>query len=317
MTNAKSIFLNVHEVSIKISSNDASFLEYVQKYFSIFLVTETHTQDIVCSFNFEAGYSLSVPRIFGNGKLLLGEYVSYDTKKSEFSFINREYLVQLLLEDKPIIAETTFRKNLFRHIANKLFFKKGKTNTHYYRVATRLVIQNLLFVMLKQNAGIGVLSAAAVAIDGKAYVFAGLPGSGKSTIINKIIKHYPDAEVLAENYVLFKDNTIYSFPEVGWSPKRLTTEIKNIFVVGRGEELSVTTLATESALIALSGVNDATAELPVHSQFAAYSIINNKFIIDHYMNELRRLTDTVSSELLITDKGLSQFMSHFIETHEK
>lgn len=317
MKKTNSIFLNIHDIHIKISSNDASFLEYVQKYFSVFISTEKHSKDIVCDFSFEKSYSFSVSRTFSNEALLLGEHVSYDKKKSEFSFINREYLAKLLLENKPIIAKTTFKRNIFRHISNRLFFKKEKTNEHYYRIAVRLIIQNLLFMTLKKRVGIGVLSAAAVSIDGKAYVFAGLPGSGKSTIINEIIKHYPRAEVLAENYVLFKDDTIYAFPEVGWSPQSLTATIKNIFVVSRGEDLNVSSIEAGDAQRALSGVNDATAELPVHSQFAAYAIIDNQFVIDHYEHELNKLVNAVPVEIIITDKGLVQFMKHFIETHEK
>lgn len=69
-----------------------------------------------------------------------------------------------------------------------------------------------LFYSLYLNRGWHLFHAGAVENDGSGWIFAGLPGSGKSTFTLSLLSR-PGVKLLSDNLLMFDENRVYACPE--------------------------------------------------------------------------------------------------------
>ena len=87
------------------------------------------------------------------------------------------------------------------------------TLTSYYHISIsqfQFILRNVIQILLTENNGF-ILHASACVIDGKASLFTGFSGAGKSTVIKLLKTKYP---ALADDTVIIqkKGETFFSLP---------------------------------------------------------------------------------------------------------
>lgn len=304
----------VHGIGFLISSDSVPFLDFLGRYFRGFEFSGT-TSSFEADFRFRRGFVLPfLPARSGAEGDVFGEDVSYSPSDGILSFGHRELRVTCSLAGDPWRVSADFQKRLMRHVANGILLRGRGIADHYYRIAARLVVQNLLFMRLRER-GIGILSASAVALSGRrALVFAGLSGSGKSTLAARICATDPSARILAHNYVLFDGSDILPFPEGERPDSLLAHSCVAAFVIGHGGRFSCDPLISEGAAAALEAINDCTAEMPEHSPFAALAIADPRHASAFDRGAVARFAHRVPVSRLIVDAG-SEAVSYLIARH--
>lgn len=315
----KQVTFEISGISIGITSGNEGFLSFVGKYFSGFVADQVDAEPaIALEFDFPKGYDYKVGgNRVGNADVCLGENFGLSQVDGTFMIGQREIIGNFNFSPEQWRGRVSFRKNFFKHAANLLFFKGRDTSNHYYRAITRLVVQNLLFMKLKQQKGIEVISGGAIALDGNAYVFVGLPGSGKSTLLAAIKRNRPDAEILAENYVMVDGGKTHSFTEGKESNTDKAYPIRKIYLNAFGNRYQTEKLEPASAYAQITAVNNLTAELPQQSPFAACLLSDQDFgyLLDD--QTLRDLLGKVPVERLVVDRGVHEFIQEFLKTYDK
>lgn len=307
----KTINLKILGNAVSVSSNNIPFLNFVEKYFSGFSVEKAAaSNNINLQFNFQPGFSYKL-----NGQRLKdldiywGENYGTDLKNNDFHFCYHETTTRLNLNETTWRGEINFQKNIFKHLANRLFFKGGLTNIHYYRLLTRLIIQNLIFLKTRQSQDLTIISGAGLVINNKAYIFAGLPGSGKSTLIKNLKTKYPESEILSENYLPIINNQVYYFTEGRELNKQNSCPLAQIHVIGHGREHSNRLLSPEEAANKLEAINIFTAELPEQGPLLNYLLQANGAgkLFSTKINDVA----TVPCYLSVIDKDALNFLESF------
>jgi len=159
---------------------------------------------------------------------------------------------------------------------------------------------------------IAIISASAVAIRGRAYIFAGLPGSGKSTIVNKLAKMVPNAKIITQNYALISDTKILSFPEAKIEGLEKEYPVDSIFVTSYGLDFEIKKIGTKEAFSEISAINYFTQELPVNSPLAGLALVDDfGFMTDD--SNLRRISELLPVNNLTVDIGGEKFLRYFRE----
>lgn len=309
----RNINIKVFDILLKVSSNNNNFLSFVENYFSSGQSEEeTDKVDIDLSFAFKPGFSfrLNGDRLNNQG-VNLGENVGQKNDGS-FTFCHHEVTGEFLLSAENWSGVCTFQKNFIKHLANLLFFKRSKTMDHYYRFISRLIIQNLLFLKIREkNNKSVILSAAAVAINNESFIFAGLPGSGKTTIINAIKDIFPDLNVLSENYAVIINGKIGYFTEGKHICNDKNFPVTKVFVINRSNNFSIIENSGDSCFAMLSAINQYTSELPEYSPFINLLLLSDKFnymISDEYLKEFSHFVKSFS---LTADQGAAKLIEYF------
>ncbi len=186
----KQVVLKIHGISVLIRSDNINFLNYLRSYFNCFIESvASDSFDLEVLVNIKKGFSISPHGADSRITRKIGDRLGL-LDSGEYGFSYREIGGRIDFRFSSWTAQADFKKNIFKHFANKLFFRRKKMNDYYYRFIIRYLIQNLIFLKLRESQNLIVSSGAAVSIDGKSYLFFGLPGSGKSTIVNKIKEHF-------------------------------------------------------------------------------------------------------------------------------
>jgi hypothetical protein len=312
----KKIIINQFGTKIRVSSSNKNFLDSVKKYFSVLEVSNSDMDvDIDLSFVFKTGFSF---RLNGNkieeDGVLWGENVCRGDD-GRFLFSYHEVFGSFLLTNKNWQGDCIFQKNIIKHLANILFFKRSKTRESYYRFLIRLIIQNLLFLKLEEK-GFTILSAAAVEIKGDGYVFAGLPGSGKTTIIEKIKNNFSEARILSENYAIINKSSVGFFTEGKHSAGNEFFLIRNLFIINRGDNFSLLELDSSDCFYKLKAINQYTAELPEHGPFVNLLLLSPNFNFMILNDNLKNFSSSVESFDLRVDEGAVELIKYFKKIYE-
>lgn len=260
----------IHGVSLSLESNDQAFLAFAKQYLRGFEQTQPEEIPLIAvKHDFIPGFTFRFPKQ-KKGDRTLGSGIEWNESEQTLDLLQREFRTRVSFKD-TWNAEVLFQKNFFKHLANKLFFAKQKTQTNYYRATLRSVAQQLVFMQLATK-GISTISAAASSVNQQAVIAVGLPGSGKSTLMNAV-REQLQGVVLTENFVLTDGHLIYPFPE-GNNASTRPIPIKHVLLLSHGNHFINTTLSSEDAAESIRIVNQLTAELPEHSAFHVLSIIN-------------------------------------------
>ncbi len=292
---------DIHGVSLSIESPSAEVIAFARQYFHGFPEATTPTR-IRCSIRFASGYSFRLQEKKGTTGHTLGSGLAWDAETNTLSVFEREWSYTVSEKDSLLVGEITFKKNIWKHAIHVLTLGKRETHRRYYRAAIRLLPQTLLFQKLEER-GIQIHSGAAVAINGTAFIFAGLPGSGKSTLAHALRKNC-GAEILTENFVLTDGTKLYPFPEGNVLSKLAPIPIKNVYALSHGDVFSVTEISSERMIELTKMIDTLTAELPVHAKIAAQRLVDDK-------NSPKDLPYSAPAHTLVADKSLSETVKYF------
>ena len=156
------------------------------------------------------------------------------------------------------------------------------------------------------------IAAAAVVVRDGAYVFAGLPGSGKTTTVKLLKQSFPDIASVAENYVLVEDGLLLPFPEGIEKVVLKPYPVKALFIVTHGRELVVEKLSAKQAYAEILAINHATAELPIHSLWSSMMMIIPEWQKLAFSEEsLRDLLAKIPASYLCVDRYGKKFVDFF------
>jgi hypothetical protein len=242
----------------------------------------------------------------------LGEKVGYSSEQKTFYFTHNEIQGSLCFAASGVWnVVVIFQKNIFKHVANRMLYSQ-RDQSHYYRLITRLIVQNLLFIKLQIHKSVSLISAAAVVMRDGAYVFAGLPGSGKTTTVKLLKKSFPDIVSVAQNYVLVEDGLLLSFPEGIEKVVLKPYPVKALFIVTHGREFVVEKLSAQQAYAEILAINHATAELPIHSLWSSMTMVIPEWQKLAFSEEpLRNLLPKIPTSYLCVDSRGKKFVDYF------
>lgn len=312
----KQVILEVHGVSVLVSSDNINFLSYLRNYFNCFVREGFNGPfDLEISVNIKKWFSFSPHGVRNKIIRVIGDRLGL-LASGEYSFSYREISGQIDFRGDNWLAQADFRKNIFKHLANKVFFRRKRMNDYYYRFIIRYLIQNLIFLKLRASKNIIVASGAAISVDGASYLFFGLPGSGKSTIVKKIKERLASrSEILTENFILFDSlGNSFVFPEGNDFPKVTPYPIAAGFIIGHGQDMIINQIDNQQAVSSIRLIDQYTAELPSQSFLSGYGLLNFEYLPFLSLIEEKDLKSFDVFSLFI-DNGTTEFMKYFFDKY--
>lgn len=298
--------------TINVSTNFEPLGNFIRAYFNA-LPTDTMADAIHIDYCARWGWKRKSVSARG-GAVCLGEGAIYDQKNNILQLEYKEINGQLVLKNGTLTGNFSFQPFAPKHIANRIFFKRSGLAEHYYRFICRLVIQNILFMLAARDQHIEILSAAAVVVKDKGFVFAGLPGSGKTTTV-RTLSEKMGASIAAQNYAPFIDGFFWPFTEGQSVCSDKKYPIKAVYIVTHGSKFSIERLSPELAFSRLSFVNHATAELPTHSIFGSLCLVDPSWSAITAAESLRILCQKTEVYQVVMDPGLTDFVQYFNNTY--
>lgn len=301
-------------IRLRCESDSRPFIDFVRNYFQG--TAEIAAADHQITINFLNGWSWKKTRERSSPEaIILGEGIAYDKKRMTLAIAYHELTGAVSFGGESVNVDVSFQRIAYKHVANWLLFKRRGLSEHYFRFICRFVIQNILFMLMCRKKEGEVLSAAAIVYRGRAFVFAGLPGSGKTTAVTTLKRAMPGVEIAAQNYAIFKNNMLRPFTEGLSVCAAGTYPIERVFIVAHGPGFESRDIAPSDALARLRFINDATAELPRHSRLGALALVDSSWqgIMDD--DELAALARTVPVTELVTDQGFEECLRYFIAAY--
>jgi hypothetical protein len=193
---------NIHGVELEVKSEKSEFLEFLEKRLGNF-AEDSNKPDIEIEVNFD----------------------SPNFNEEEFSSLSAETKVkdnQMIYENGPLKSKITVSDKVeieayldpkqWKHYGR--IAKKGKERTwneYYEYFIIRKAIQLPLMWKMQQE-GFYPVHASAVEKDGKAYVFTGFGGVGKTTLGLYLAEN--GYRLMGDNFVFLKDGKVYPYPEM-------------------------------------------------------------------------------------------------------
>lgn len=314
----KSCRITFGETKLLVSSDHEGFLAFVKKYFTghYCLSEDISLEDnqLAVSFSERGGWSPRGRRIERERVVTwLGEGLGL-TKEGNFLFEDKEITGEIIW-DSRVRAQIEFRPILLKSIANYLIPNPISLRERYFRLVVRGVIQQILFMLEAQGRGVEILSAASLLFQGKAYVFAGLPGSGKTTTVSHLAKTLPGAIILAQNYTPVHVDTTWAFTEGLTVNVEGKFPIGGVFIVTHGKEFNHQLIDQATALASLTFINHATAELPVHSRLGALLLGKTSASSLTSMPYIEELVKNVPVQMVVMDNCLPAFTDFFVKNY--
>jgi hypothetical protein len=306
------LHFTIHGVSVAVLTKENGFGNFVKNYLRGFESSPVTEPDCKIVASFLPGYK----KTFDNDQYApqtLGSGLGWDAGNNTLYISQKEISARITLTS-PWHVEASFQKNFFRHTANKLFFSGSKTQTNYYRSVTRLLLQNIVFIHLAQRWGIVPISAAAIKIGSRAHIFVGLPGSGKSTLVQKI-RQEAKAEIIAENFVLTDGERIFPFPE-GNSSDISACAINTVHIITHGEKFSSYEMPKEQTYHSILSINSLTGELPEQGPFGSLLLIDPtrwQFMHDNDHETIKKLCERHNCRRLVVDPGADLALKQIME----
>lgn len=193
---------DIHNIGVAVDSHHEKFMQFLKERFQWF-VEEDINPDIFVDVSFDNPvFEDSQFNSLGDGVAIHGNELLYETGP----------LTIHARLDNVLSIDLNFSPMWWKHIGR--LAKKGRRQTwneyfEYYLI--RRGIQLPMFWIM-QREGFYPVHASAVAHDGKAHVFTGTAGSGKTTLSLALSEE--GYTLLGDNFVFFKDGKVYPYPEM-------------------------------------------------------------------------------------------------------
>jgi len=202
--NNKEIVLKVHSVNLKVKSSNYEFIRFVQENYPCFQIFSECSANIEISFSQESGIKARETKNkmerFSKGLHQNSNSIYWE---NEFGFC---CLVTLIKDDLWTIEGFHF------DLLNEK--KPQEEKFKNFQRSMRWVIHFPLFMMLEQKKKMRLVHASSISKNGRALVFAGLNGVGKSSIGRYIYQNH-NYKYNSDNFLLTDGDKIYAFPEKG------------------------------------------------------------------------------------------------------
>jgi len=214
----KNISLDIYGVSVVLESNDSEFVEFVSQNLHYFVRKKTN-----------------------NPKL---HVIFEKNKKPIESIFHKEFVCHAHLRDKIYSKEkeaafqpqdidglwlsvtavgrdiTEFRatyspahNSILKKLKN-IYFEQSRQNstTNLYSTILRFAVIYPVLYFLEFEKGIRFLHATSISKNRTGFIFAGLPGAGKTFIMESLVSKR-DYKLIADSLTLLDSNFLYPFPE--------------------------------------------------------------------------------------------------------
>lgn len=207
-----SVYFRIHGFKLMVSSDCAEFLSIVKNNFYYFVCEKNDEYDIVVDFTYglnpiikdigNQGVPMSLVCSTGS-KVYAGEKV---LKISGFTIPGLTIIINSF--------EKGYSVNAAYRLTRKEFFLMRVPVFEKLLKIVRFIIHYPLFELMREKRDLFFLHASAVEYKDKGYAFIGLPGSGKTRCIMKLLEN-EDIKFLSDNYLVCSGKgEIFAFPEL-------------------------------------------------------------------------------------------------------
>ena len=198
----------IHGINVELISSCPDFTRFVSNNYSHFLCENAFRKDIRVEFSY-----YSYPRrgpVFNYrawNKLGTGIWLN----NNELFIVETPGLnIHLKYNDDKLVIQTNFSEKWY-HLLKKIRYGQS-VKLQLYQYIMRQIIHFPVFWMLEKRQGIHLLHGAAVEKNGRALIFTGLNGVGKTTLAAYLCLNH-NFKLFSDNFVLFDREKIYAFPE--------------------------------------------------------------------------------------------------------
>lgn len=127
------------------------------------------------------------------------------------NFHNHQLAVRVTLKDKQLSAQGAYFVQK-KEVLEKIFFQKKIYDLALLNAIKRSLIHYPLFLSLEDKKSIFFMQAGGVEKDGKGFIFMGLPGCGKTTIVAALLRE-KGVRFISDNFLPYDKERLYAFPE--------------------------------------------------------------------------------------------------------
>ena len=199
----QTIFLDVYNIKAEINSSDLNFLQFVLENYPCFNSDNIISPNIVVNFSeFHGGKAIKKKK-----KLFKISKDLYRNKESIYweNVFGFSVLVTFISSDKWVIEGYHFD-------LNKNINKESRLKN--YQRSMRWMIHFPIFLLLEKLQRKKLVHASSVSKNGKALIFAGLNGVGKSSLGRYLFKNH-GYKYNSDNFLLTDGDKVFAFPERG------------------------------------------------------------------------------------------------------
>jgi hypothetical protein len=221
--NQHSLYVNMHGAVSRLECSYEPFIKFAGSYLQGLLAAPSDKVDVIVRLQWGASPQWnSKIGIYRRGRRILQDASGAETSR---------LLLTEILELPGLQLEIGRQENMliinafYRH-SSRLARAAGRFNPLLPKIFVILIYYLVYFPLiysLYMSRGWHLMHAGAVGRNGKGWVFAGLPGSGKSTFTLSLLSH-PDLRLLSDNLLFYDSNRVYACPE----PLHLSRESMNV-----------------------------------------------------------------------------------------
>ncbi|MBW2989056.1 hypothetical protein KY358_01925, partial [Candidatus Woesearchaeota archaeon] len=286
----KEFNFDIHGVRSRIRSNDRDFLDFIRMNLSSYS-SKIKDAEIESELEYIPYNPFKPVRKLVNIDDLkcLGHGIF--VKPGEIYISERGLQIHFVIEEKIKIKARFQEDKLF--FLMKMLMPGLTPKKHKYQSIMREILIYPTFWLLRGK-GLSLLHASAVEKEGKASIFAGLAGAGKTTLATHMLlkRGY---RLVSDNFLLFDENSIYPFIEMIRFPGKMVSSDKvklQLLLNGRfyysliGDCIGKKCIPEKVFLLSLSNsskieeinnglcselvhsINDSTPEIQAYNRFA-------------------------------------------------
>jgi len=215
----ESLLFDVHDVGVRIGAADPRLTNLIRANFHHFISGEIDACDIDIEIS---GYwsAQKVPS-FGPPKPSMMKRLSSELfwDQGNLYWLSPRIRTKVAFDGSVLTVKGDYVERI-DHTLRRTLLRKQSIQYQNYQTLMRYAVHYPLFWLLERAKGIGVLHASAVEKTGRSLIFTGLNGSGKSTLAAYFWQRL-GYKLLSDNFLLYDSQTLYGFPEVVRTPKKL------------------------------------------------------------------------------------------------
>lgn len=202
------VFLNIHGIGVEIKSDKRDILKHVKSNLYHFINEGKKNPDADLNIFFPADCS-TLPDVASFIKIGKDAFRS----GNQFVFFDRQFIQHFIIHQNFKTTLNVFVKDLsIKKRIRKILNRNLHPNIDYFMLIRKSVIFPI-FWLLEKKKGICLLHGSAVSCQERGIIFAGLAHVGKS-LIGLAATLDSGCRFLTDNFLLFDEKTIYSFPEL-------------------------------------------------------------------------------------------------------
>ncbi len=327
------INIDIYWLRILIKTDNIELINFIKKYYNIFLVDKLDDYDIKINLNKYWYFSKNRQLDDFSDYTTIWDSVKINFNSNKYYFKNQEikWLFEFL-DNWKIIVNWFLKPRKIHHFVNILLQGFDRINKYYNRFIIKSLIHDIIFILLEKKLAINILHATAVTNWINTFIFTWLWWSWKSTLASSFLskKWY---KILSDNYCLVKENKLYPFPELPRITKETTEllwikewikadwiktyldnklswikreyKIDKIFICSYWNKFNFHKLNEKEYIFEnLFSINNYTKEFPEYLNLALLSLINKFNTWKQRMHTLENFVENNNFYFLQNDKNI-------------